>query len=188
MTEAGGTSLVSALSDGSYAVVQVVSVAAAEPKPLAEVSEEVKSAWLAGERRKAADAKAQEMAEKLKASGDLAALAAVHGYSFKVTTPFTRGQGDPANGVDGTMAQALFKLKIGEAATGRVADGAIVARLSAIEPAKPEAAQAQIDELAQQLAATLRNDLSDQFAAAISQDIQVEQNNAVINQMLSAEQ
>ena len=79
-------------------------------------------------------------------------------------------------------------MKLGEAATGRVADGAIVARLSAIEPAKPEAAKDRIDELAKQLASTLRNDLSAQFAAALSQDIQIERNNKVITQMLAAEQ
>ena len=107
---------------------------------------------------------------------------------LKVTAPFARGKGDPDNGVDGTMAQALFKVKIGEAATGRVADGAIVARLSAIEPAKPEAAKDKIDELSKQLVSTLRNDLSAQFAAALSQDIKIERNNDVINQMLAAEQ
>lgn len=188
VTEAGGTSLVSALSDGSYAVVQVVSVAPAEAKPLSEVTEEVKADWMAEARRKAADAKAQELVERLKTSGDLAALAAEQGYAFKVSAPFKRGTGDPANGIDGTMAQALFNVKIGEAATGRVADGAVVARLSAIEPAKPEANQPQVEELSKQLAGTLRSDLSDQFAAAISQDVRIERNNAVINQMLSAEQ
>jgi peptidyl-prolyl cis-trans isomerase D len=187
-TEAGSTSLVSTLSDGSYAVVQVTSVAAGEPKPLAEVTEQVKSDWLARARRAATDAKAKDLVEKLKTSGDLAALAQEQGLELKVTVPFARGKGDPDNGVDSTMASALFNVKIGEAATGRVADGAIVARLSAIEPAKPEAAKEQVDALSKQLASTLRNDLSAQFAEALSRDIKIERNNAVITQMLSAEQ
>jgi peptidyl-prolyl cis-trans isomerase D len=187
-TEAGATSLVSTLSDGSYAVIQVPSVTPGEPKPLAEVTEQVKNDWLAEARRAATDAKAKDMVEKLKTSGDLAALAKEQGLELKVTAPFTRGKGDPDNGVDSTMSQALFNVKLGEAATGRVADGAIVARLSAIEPAKPEAAKDRIDELAKQLASTLRNDLSAQFAAALSQDIKIERNNEVITQMLAAEQ
>lgn len=187
-TEAGGTSLVSSLSDGGYAVVQVTSVAPSEPKPLAEITEQVKGDWLAKARRDATDAKAAEMVEKLKTSGDLAALANEQGLELKVTAPFARAKGDPDNGVDGTMASALFNVKIGEAATGRVADGAIVARLSAIEPAKPEAAAERLDALSKQLTSTLRNDLSAQFADAISEGIKIERNNAVISQMLAVEQ
>ncbi len=187
-TEAGGTSLVSSLSDGSYAVVQVPSVAPGEPKPLTEVTGQVKTDWLAEARRAATDAKAKDLVEKLKASGDLAALAQQQGLELKVTAPFARGKGDPDNGVDGTMAQALFNVKLGEAATGRVADGAIVARLSAITPARPEEAKDKLDELSKQLVSTLRNDLSAQFAAALSQDIKIERNNQVITQMLATEQ
>ncbi|HWA49779.1 MAG TPA: SurA N-terminal domain-containing protein [Dongiaceae bacterium] len=187
-TEAGGTSLVSSLSDGSYAVVQVPSVAPGEAKPLTEVAEQVKSDWLAQARRAATDAKAKDMVEKLKTSGDLAALAKEQGLELKVTAPFARGKGDPDNGIDSTMASALFNVKLGEAATGRVADGAIVARLSAIEPAKAEDAKDRIDALTKQLASTLRNDLSAQFAAALSQDIKIERHNDVITQMLASEQ
>ncbi len=189
-TEAGATSLVSTLSDGSYAVVQVVSVAAAEPKPLAEVTDQVKADWLTDARRDAADTKAAEIVEKLKAAGDLAALGTELGLTLKVTAPFTRDKGDPDNGVDSTMAQALFGVKLGEAVTGRGADSAIVARLSAIEPAKPETetAKEQLETLSKQLAGNLRNDLSAQFSAALMQDITIERNDAVINQMLAAEQ
>jgi peptidyl-prolyl cis-trans isomerase D len=187
-TEAGSTSLVSSLSDGSYAVVQVTSVAAGEPKPLTEVTEQVKNDWLAEARRVATDARAKDLVEKLKTSGDLAALAKEQSLELKVTVPFVRGKGDPDNGVDTTMATALFNVKIGEAATGRVANGAIVARLSAIEPAKPETAKEQLDALSKQLTSTLRNDLSAQFAGALSQDIKIERNNEVITQMLAVEQ
>lgn len=187
-TEAGATSLVSTLSDGSYAVVQVTSVAAPEPKPLPEVTEEVKADWLAQARRAAADAKAQEVVEKLKTSGDLSVLGQEFGAALTVTSPFTRDKGDPDNGIDATLAQALFGVKIGEAVSGRTADGALVARLTAIEPAKPEDAKDQLDELAKQIVAELRNDLSAQFSAALGKEIVIERNDAVINQMLAAEQ
>ncbi len=187
-TEGGTTSLVSTLSDGSYAVVQVTSVAAPEPKPLSEVTEEVKTDWLAQARRAAADAKAQEVVEKLKTSGDLSVLGQELGATLTVTSPFLRGKGDPDNGIDATLAQALFGVKIGEAVSGRTADGALVARLTAIEPAKPEDAKDQLDELAKQIVAELRNDLSAQFSAALGKEIAIERNDAVINQMLAAEQ
>lgn len=187
-TEAGATSLVSTLSDGSYAVVQVLSVAPAEPKPLTEVTDQVKADWLGKARRDAADAKAKELVEKLKTAGDLAALGKELGLELKVTAPFTRDKGDPDNGIDGTLAQALFGVKLGEAVTGRGAEGAIVARLSAINPAKPEENKEQVDELAKKLAATLRNDLSAQFSAALGKEIKIQRNDDVINQMLAADQ
>lgn len=187
-TDAGGTSLVSTLSDGSYAVVQVTSVAAAEPKPLTEVSDQVKTAWLAQAHRDAADAKAKEIVEKLKAGGDLAALGTELGQTVTSSAPFTRDKGDPDNGVDTTMAQALFNVKIGEAVTGRGSDKAIVARLTTIAPAKPDENKDRLEELSKQLASTMRNDLSSQFSAALSQQIKIERNDDVINQMIAAEQ
>jgi peptidyl-prolyl cis-trans isomerase D len=188
-TESGSTSLVSTLSDGSYAVVQVVGSTPAEAKPLTEVTEQVKQDWLAKARRDAADAKAKEIVEKLKTAGDLAALGKEIGQELKLSAPFTRDKGDPDNGVDATMAQALFNVKLGEAATGRGADGAIVARLSAIEPAKAEAdgSKERMEALAKNLAADLRNDLSAQFSGALSQDITIERNDDVINQILATE-
>ena len=186
-TEAGQTSLVSTLSDGSYAVVQVTSVTPAEAKPLTEVADQVKQDWLAKARRDAADAKAKEIAGKVK-SGDLAALGKEMGLELKVTEPFTRDKGDPAHGVDAALAQKLFALALGEAATGRTADGAIVARVSDIIPAKPEEDKGEVAKLSKQLAQSMRNDLQAEFLVALRQNTKVERNNDVINQMIAAEQ
>jgi peptidyl-prolyl cis-trans isomerase D len=186
-TEAGQTSLVSTLSNGSYAVVQVTSVAPAEAKPLTEVADQVKQDWLAKARRDAADAKAKEIAGKVK-SGDLAALGKEMGLELKVTEPFTRDKGDPDHGIDAALAQKLFALALGDAATGRTTDGAIVARVSDIIPAKPEENKDQAAKLSKQLAQSMRNDLQAEFLVALRQDIKVERNNDVINQMIAAEQ
>lgn len=186
-TEAGQTSLVTTLSDGSYAVVQVTSVTPAEPKPLTEVSDQVKQDWLTKARRDAADAKAKELADKVK-SGDLAALGKQMGLELKVTQPFTRSQGDAANGIDESLAQKLFAVKLGEAATGRTKEGAIVARVSDIIPAKPEEDKDQVDKLSKQLTQAMRNDLQAEFLVAVSQDIKIERNNDIINEMIAAEQ
>jgi peptidyl-prolyl cis-trans isomerase D len=186
-TEAGQTSLVSTLSDGSYAVVQVTSVIPAEAKPLTEVTDQVKQDWLAKARRDAADAKAKEIAGKVKA-GDLAAIGKEMGLELKVTEPFTRDKGDPDHGIDTALAQKLFALALGEAATGRTADGAIVARVSAIIPAKPEEDKDQVAKLSKQLAQSMRNDLQAEFLVALTQNTKVVRNNDVINQMIAAEQ
>lgn len=187
-TEAGTTSLVTTLSDGSYAIVQVGDVTPPEPKPLAEITDQVKQDWLAKARLDAADAKAKELADKVSKQGDLAAVAKEMGLELKVTQPFTRREGDPANNVDATLAQALFAMKPGEAATGRTGDGAVVARLSDIIPAKPEENKEQVEELTRQLTQALRNDLHAQFLVALGQSIKIERNDDVIDQMIAAEQ
>jgi hypothetical protein len=110
------------------------------------------------------------------------------GLELKVTTPFTRGKGDPDNGIDENLAQKLFALKLGDAATGRTAEGAIVARVSDIIPAKPDDNKDQVAQLSKQLTQTLRNDLQAQFLIALGQGIKVVRNNDVINEMIATEQ
>jgi peptidyl-prolyl cis-trans isomerase D len=184
-TEAGQTSLVTTLTDGSYAVVQVTNVTPAAAKPLTEVAEQVKQDWLAKARRDTADARAKELADKVK-SGDLAALGKDLGLELKVSKPFTRDKGDGV--IDPALAQKLFALKLGEAATGRTADGAIVARVSAIVPAKPEEHKDQLEQLSKQLTGAMRKDIYAEFLVALGETVTVERNDDVIAKMIAAEQ
>jgi peptidyl-prolyl cis-trans isomerase D len=184
-TESGQTSLVTALSDASYAVVQVTGVTPAEAKPLTEVAEQAKQDWLAKARRDAADAKAKEIADKIK-SGDLASIGKSMGLELQTSKPFTRDQGDGA--IDPSLAQKLFALKQGEAATGRSADSAVVARVSAITPAKPEDSKEKVAELAKGLGSTMRKDLYAEFLFALGQEVEVVRNDDVIQKMIAVEQ
>ena len=184
-TESGQTSLVATLSDGSYAVVQVTGVTPAEAKPLTEVAEQAKQDWLAKARRDAADAKAKEIADKAK-SGDLAAIGKSMNLVLQTSNPFTRDKGDGA--IDPSLAQKLFAVKQGEAATGRTADGAIVARVSAITPVKPEESKDKVAELSKSLASTMRKDLYAEFLFAVGQEVKVERNEDVIQKLIAAEQ
>jgi peptidyl-prolyl cis-trans isomerase D len=184
-TESGQTSLVTTLSDGSYAVVQVTGATPAEAKPLTEVAEQAKQDWLTKARRDAADAKAKEIADKTK-SGDLAALGKSMNLVLQTSNPFTRDKGDGA--IDPSLAQKLFAVKQGEAATGRTADGAIVARVSAITPAKPEESKDEVAELSKTLSNTMRKDLYAQFLFALGQEVKVVRNDDVIQKMIATEQ
>jgi peptidyl-prolyl cis-trans isomerase D len=183
-TESGQTSLVTTLSDGSYAVVQVTGVTPAEAKPLTEVAEQVKQDWLAKARRDAADAKAKEIADKVK-SGDLASIGKSMGLELQTSKPFTREGDGP---IDSSLAQQLFALKQGEAATGRTADGAIVARVSAITPAKPEENKEKVAELSRGLSDAMRKDLYAEFLVALGRDVEIVRNDDVIQKMIATEQ
>jgi peptidyl-prolyl cis-trans isomerase D len=184
-TESGQTSLVTALSDNSYAVVQVTGTTPAEAKPLTEVAEQAKQDWLTKARRDAADAKAKEIADKIK-SGDLASIGKSMGLELQTSKPFTRDQGDGV--IDPSLAQKLFALKQGEAATGRSADGAIVARVSTITPAKPEESKDKVAEISKALSGTMRKDLYAEFLVALGQNVKIVRNDDVIQKMIAVEQ
>ena len=184
-TESGQTSLVTALSDSSYAVVQVTGVTPAEARPLTEVAEQAKQDWLTKARRDAADARAKEIGDKVK-SGDLASIGKSMGLELQASKPFTRDQGDGV--IDPSLAQKLFALKLGEAATGRSADGAIAARVSAITPAKPEESKDKVAEISKALSGTMRKDLYAEFLVALGQNVKVVRNDDVIQKMLAVEQ
>ncbi|HJT15574.1 MAG TPA: peptidyl-prolyl cis-trans isomerase [Dongiaceae bacterium] len=184
-TESGQTSLVTTLSDGSYAVVQVTGVTPAEARPLAEVAEQVKQDWLAKARRDAADAKAKEIAGKVK-SGDLASIGKSMGLELQTSKPFTRDEGDGP--IDPSLAQKLFALELGEAATGRTADSAIVARVSAITPAKPDENKEKVAELSKTLGENMRKDLYAEFLVSLGRDVEIVRNDDVIQKMIAVEQ
>lgn len=184
-TESGQTSLVTALSDNSYAVVQVTGVIPAEARPLTEVAEQAKQDWLTKARRDAADARAKEIGDKIK-SGDLASIGTSMGLELQTSKPFTRDQGDGV--IDPSLAQKLFALKLGEAATGRSADGAIAARVSAITPAKPEESKDKIAEISKALSGTMRKDLYAEFLVSLGQNVKVVRNDDVIQKMIAVEQ
>lgn len=184
-TESGQTSLVTVLSDNSYAVVQVTGVTPAEARPLTEVAEQVKQDWLAKARRDAADAKAKEIADKVK-SGDLASIGKSMGLELQTSKPFTRSEGDGP--IDPSLAQKLFALEQGEAATGRTADSAIVARVSVITPAKPEENKDKVAELSKTLGDTMRKDIYAEFLVSLGRDVEIVRNDDVIQKMIAVEQ
>jgi peptidyl-prolyl cis-trans isomerase D len=183
-TDAGQTSQITSLSDGSYAVVQVTGVTPSEPRPFTEVADQVKRDWRLKAGRDAADARAKEIAEKAK-SGDFGAVGREFGLELKPSKPFTRS-GDAE--IEPALAQKLFALKVGELATGRTADGAIVARLTAITPASPVENKPQYDELSGRLGDQLRRDIYAEFLFALGREVEVERNNDVVQQLITAEQ
>ena len=105
-------------------------------KPLDQVKEQVTQDWIAAKQTELATAKAKTLMEKLKGGGDLNAEATAMGLTLKVSQPFYRGEGDPENGVNPVLAQALFKLKVGELTQGDSAEGPVVARLTGITPTR----------------------------------------------------
>ena len=183
-TDAGNLSPVTPLDDGSYAVAQVSGTTPPALKPLDQVRDQVKADWIAEQQLKAAEAKAADIAARLKSGGDLAAEAKVLGLEMKVSSPFTRDAGDPANGVDPALAAELFKLKLAELTVGHGALGPVVARVSGITPAQPDTHADEVKQLRQALAQQIRTDLAAQFSQALQQEIKVTVHEDVVQSLI----
>lgn len=173
-TEPGEPGDITALNDGSYAIVQVTSVTPPAVKPLDQVKDQIIQDWIAAKQAELAQAKAQALVEKLKPGGDLAAEATALGLTLGVSKPFFRGEGDAENGVNPALAQALFKLKVGELTIGDGPDGPIVARLTGITPASPETHADDVKQLSERVAQSLAGDVQQQFFDALKTEIPVE--------------
>jgi peptidyl-prolyl cis-trans isomerase D len=186
-TEAGNQSSVTPFNDGSYAVVQTTSTTPPADKPFDQVKEKVQANWLADKQHAAAEAKAKEIAEKLKTpgTGDLQAEATALGLTVTKSASFTRGKGDPENGIDPNLASSLFGVKLGETAVGENKDGPVVAKVTAVTPPDPTAHPDDVATLTQGLNNQIRGDLAAQFSEALRQEIKPVVNEDVINSLIS---
>ncbi|MBL8710164.1 MAG: peptidyl-prolyl cis-trans isomerase [Rhodospirillaceae bacterium] len=178
-TAPGEPGYVSALSDGSYAVAQVDEIIPPALKPLAEVRDQAIADWTAAQQRDRAKQVAEEIAEKLKTGGAVKAEAEARGLVAKETKPFYRGEGDAENNVTPALAEALFKLKVGEISTGESESGAIVARLATIVSADPESQPDEVKRLSERVSQTLSGDLRQHFYDALKAELPVERDDTI---------
>jgi peptidyl-prolyl cis-trans isomerase D len=186
-TDSGNQSSVTPFNDGSYAVAQTTGTTPPADKPMDQVKEQLTADWMADKQHEAAEAKAKEIAEKLKTpgTGDLQAEATALGLTVKQSAAFTRGKGDPENGIDTGLAASLFGVKLGETAIGNGKDGPVVAKVTAITPPDPKAHPDDVATLTQGITNQIRNDLAAQFSEALRQEIKPQVNEDVINSLIS---
>ena len=78
----------------------------------------------------------------------------------------------------------LFKMKQGELTVGHGADGPVVARLSGIVPAQPDAHADDVKQVRQALAQQIRTDLAAQFSQALQQEITVKLHEDVVQSLI----
>ena len=76
-------------------------------------------------------------------------------------------------------ADALFQLNLGEVTTGETADGAIVARVTAIEAADPATAADAMKEAGARETQALASDLRQSFLAALRTELPVERKDEI---------
>lgn len=171
-------------SDTGLIVMKVTGIKAAALRPLDEVKADVVAALQQRARGEAAARKAAEIAERVRAGGDLAKEAAALGASVQLSAPLTRGQPAERN-FSPVINGSLFNAKAGEIVTGPAAmtgpsgtANAIVARLTRVEPADPAAIARGQEQTGQQLAAGMAQDLLQQYRSVLQKDVGVSVNAA----------
>lgn len=174
--DAGGEPRIVDDVNGGFLVLKAVDVKPAALRPLNDVKDSVVAALQQRARSEAAAEAAKQIAERLRAGGDIAKEAAAVGASVQLSAPLSRG-GQPAErALSPAVITALFGAKPSEIVTGPAganAANAIIAKLTRIEPADPAAIARQKDQTAQQLAGGIAQDLVQQYRQTVQKDIGV---------------
>jgi len=170
-TEQGQMSNVTDTSDGGFYVIRVDKVTPSMVRPLSDVHDRVLSAWQQAQRIDRVGKQAKEILDAVNGGTALKDVAAQRSLQTTTTSKLER-QGN-AGGLPDTLVTALFHVKPHQAASGQSADGAYVAELTEIIPADTVADKAQVNQLTQQLASTLQQDLLTQYEAALRQHFSV---------------
>ncbi|WP_420348290.1 SurA N-terminal domain-containing protein [Pelagibius sp.] len=184
-TALGDTSLLTETLDGDYFIVRVDDEIAATLRPLPEVRDDVIRLWQARERARMGQEKAESVAERLRSGEDFGAVAEAEGLQLLTTEPVTRFETDPARTPAPALSQQLFEIETGEIALVPTPGSQIVARLADIQGAAAEGQEARLQQLSDQLAGSIRDDIFQQFLASLEQDLDVTVNQRLIDEALA---
>jgi len=182
-TPEGEQSLLGETAGGSFFILRVDGVTAPKVRPLAKVRAAVVAALLAERREAAAEADANDIVQAVKGGRDLAAVAGERGLELKTSEPFTRTGRSRGFTVPPSLAAELFKESVGGPAMAPTADGFMVARLKEVRPAPAMTADNGADALAQSLDQAVRNDILEQFSAALRGRYSVSVNQAAVDSL-----
>jgi peptidyl-prolyl cis-trans isomerase D len=179
----GDESPITDTGDGGFVVVHLDGIQAAATRPLEAVRDQVIADWQAAERRKAADAKALGIVDRIKAGTGIGRIAHELGIAVQVSQPFNRNGGDPDAQIGGPLAEKLFAVKPGEIVSGRAPadDGAVVAVLVDIKPADLASSKEQIEQLAQSLGRGMSGDIYEQLSAALRESYGVSKDQDLVD-------
>jgi peptidyl-prolyl cis-trans isomerase D len=180
-------SMLADMPDGGAYVLRVDKVVAAHRRPFEEVRDKVAAAWQEAAVERATETEAKALLEDARNGKSLADAAKSKNLPFTTTPPITRADAASKLAVPQALAAAVFRLKKGEATTGRTDSGFVVARVAEIrEPESLPASPTDSGDLAQikqELEAQLSNDLLTEYGFALRQHFGVTVDRNAINSL-----
>jgi len=183
----GQTSLLHETQDGVYYMFHVENVEEPRPYEVAEVEDELRQAWTEERRIEAARERAGALLERARAGTTFSRLArdAGEGVSVREAGPLRRGDDPSAHALSSAAQRALFEVDAGDLVDEvfELEGGAGLVRVAEVIPAgDPE----NLAGLREELAGAMRNDILNQYEAALRARYPVEVNEAAVSSLVSA--
>lgn len=157
---------------GGYFVVRTDAVTPAALKPFAEVRAAVLAAWRGEKQQAEAVEKAKELAAAFADAKDVAAFAKTNGLKVETTQPLFRST---AGDLPRELVARLFTLEPGQTAATPAPGGAMVARLSEIQPVNRQDFAATLEQGKRQLRASLGDSLMGPFTTQLADSFKMKQ-------------
>lgn len=182
-TEPGEISLLTEDADGNgYAIVSVKGSTPPALRPLDAVRDDVAAAWIAEERMRLAGEKAAAIAAAINEGQVPADIATTNGLVIATSKPVTRSEGDGVASLPAAVTATLFTLQPGQATSGPVPTGHVVAILTEVQAADPAAEADIYDNLATRLETDVATDLLNSMANSLRERYPVEINQTMLEQ------
>ena len=155
---------------GTFTVVRLDEIKAPHVPELAEIREQVVEAWQTERANAQATDIAETIAERARNGESLETLANEFGGSYQGIEPFDR----TGNGamIPGALVPPLFDAAEGDVVAQPLDNGAAVAKLSRIQAADQNAPERE--NLDQAISGQLANEIVNQLAAALQQDLPID--------------
>lgn len=182
------TSLLQQAADGSYYMFRVDAVAPARERPLAEVREEVETAWREAEQRRRAHARAEELRKQVTSPAALEELVGKEaGVELLSVGPVTRDESGTLQGLNQAAIEAMFAIKPGEVAADvvDVPGGTVIVATDEVLPA--EANELLVSGIEAALVNTLRAELLRSYEAALRQRYTVSVDQSAMARLMEAQ-
>jgi peptidyl-prolyl cis-trans isomerase D len=168
----------------SYYAVQVQKIIAPAVRPYDQVADQVRTDWMADQRRREQDAAATRLMTAIQGGQTMAAAASGAGLRVRDLPPVTRAGGVAQ--VPEKLVGVLFGLRQGETTMVETPDGFMVARLARIDDPSPADDAIGAAQLKEQLDRSVQNDLQASLVVAIRNRARPDINRAAVQQLVQA--
>jgi peptidyl-prolyl cis-trans isomerase D len=166
----------------AYYALSVEEIDPPAVKPFEEVKQQVTTDWTHNAIRHEQEESAAKIYAAVKGGQSLADAATVAGLTLRHSPPTGRRQA--AEGVPAALLEPLFGLKNGEPTMVETPDGFIVAVLTDIEHPDPKADPSAYNQVREQLARSLGDDLELAFAGALRERVNPRINQTILNSII----
>jgi peptidyl-prolyl cis-trans isomerase D len=178
----GQTTRLAETHDNGYFVVRTEKVTPSVVRPLEEVKDQVKQAWLTEKRNAAAEATAKEIEGAVTEGKTLEEIAAAKQLKAETVAGVARTGG--TSGLPAALVARIFEIKPGQTAVAAGPKGWYVAQLRSIDVPDPAADKDGVAKLTTEVTGAARADILGEFDKALRARFPVEIHQDLVDKVL----